>query len=95
MVILSALWFEVLVGIIILLLYVYLARHKVDDLQEGDSGAEDHVVRHPGGGDLARRHGPHNLTTVLQEHELSAGIYGLPGGIEKEEIAIVSNYVSA
>jgi hypothetical protein len=62
---------------------VYLAGHKVDDLQEGDSGAEDHMVRQPAGGDLARRHRPHNLTAVLQEHVLSAGIYGLPGGKRK------------
>ncbi len=62
---------------------MYLARHKVDDLQEGDSGAEDHMVRHPARGDLAGRHGPHNLTAVLQEHELSAGIWGLPRGEEK------------
>ncbi len=62
---------------------IYLARHKVDDLQEGDSGAEDHMVRHPTGGNLARRHGPHNLTAVLQEHVLTAGIYGLPAGEEK------------
>ncbi len=62
---------------------MYLVRHKVDDLQEGDSGAEDHMVGHPTGGNLAGRHRPHNLTAVLQEHVLSAGIYGLPEGEEK------------
>ena len=46
------------------------------------------MVRHPAGGDLAGRHRPHNLTAVLQEHVLSAGIYGLPGGRENEGIAV-------